>query len=86
MRKAWERVRRAVSHPAITFGSNVQFLVGAGLVVAALVSGFLAVLVEFPLVFLILVGCVLNDGRRVADVASECDPTPSRLEDTRLLD
>ncbi len=56
MRRAWEWVRRVVSHPAITFGSNVQFLVGAGLLVAALVSGFLAVLVEFPLVFLILVG------------------------------
>ena len=44
-----------VSHPAITFGSNVQFLFGAAVAAAALVGGFLTVLVDFPLVFLILV-------------------------------
>jgi hypothetical protein len=44
-----------VSHPAITFGSNVQFLFGAAVAAAALVGGFLTALVDFPLVFLILV-------------------------------
>jgi hypothetical protein len=48
MGKALKTVRGWINHPAISFASNVQFVIGTAVLIAGALGGVLAVLTSFP--------------------------------------
>lgn len=54
MRKLLDSVVRWLRHPRLTLASNIQFVIGVGVLVAGLVGGALKVLTNFPTVWLVL--------------------------------
>jgi hypothetical protein len=54
MRKPFDSAVRWLRHPRLTLASNIQFVIGAGILAAGLVGGALRALTDFPTVWLVL--------------------------------
>jgi hypothetical protein len=54
MQEIFDSAVRWLRHPRLTLASNIQFVIGVGILAAGLVGGALKVLTDFPTVWLVL--------------------------------